>query len=75
MVPGTLTNLVDESGFVTTNLSTTRWFVATPGEATAYELRARYDDDENPVITFSAELTAQYVPFGADGGNESVDAG
>ena len=73
-VPGTLTTAVDESGFVVTNLSTTRWFVATPGEPTAYELRARYVDDENPVITFSGELTVLYVPFGADGGNDVVDA-
>jgi hypothetical protein len=70
-VHGTLGAAADESGRVRTTLAVNEYFAVPPGGPTAYELRARYDDDENPVITFTADLTVIYVPFGADGGSNA----
>jgi hypothetical protein len=58
----------DQFGSVRANLSTNDYFVAIPGGPLEYEVRVGYSDPDTPDIDFTGNLTALYVPFGADGG-------
>jgi hypothetical protein len=51
----------------TVSLPVNAVFPLDAGEASTYELNVSYGDDQSPDIFFDGDLTAVWVPFGADG--------
>jgi hypothetical protein len=63
----TLAGTPDSSGSASASLSVVAVFPIDADETKEFELNVSYGDNQSPDITFRGDMSAVFVPFGADG--------
>jgi S-layer homology domain len=69
----TLGGTADESGELTVSIPVSTVFRISPGQQMTFRLIAQYEDSNLSSISYTGDITAVYVPFGAEG-DQGLDA-